>query len=426
MAPRVKRLGFFAPSGIIFFVFVLHISIVSQVALPLFLDVNDVNSEGSIILKIYYYGTFISGGFVGMTTWPIIASARYRTNILAIIPFVILCFVSLLYTPDVIATRTNIVRLVSVIFATSGFCRVYGPAVTFRAIAIVFCVVNVASFVVALTIPSIGVHSLSDNVQSIHAGNWRGIAGHKNALGRVSAISALTLLFYPRLILDNRFVAWLLTAVCLLNLFNSQSQTSIAGLIVGIVIYYGFVGYRQNIYGLTAKIVWGTVLGCGVIYTLPFWLELFGRDTTFTGRSKIWRFAWSTILDRPFLGYGYGAGEHYFRQRAMNELFKSAVDPHQANFLVMIDVGLIGWACLMFALILALWRATKFSRNVGETDWEANSAFALCLCFNVFVGMTETATFDISANIGVLTFMSIISISRLFLYARARAVNKSA
>ena len=424
MASRVKRLGFFTINGFIFFIFVLHLAIVSQVGLPLFLDVNDVNAEGTIVSKIYYYGTFLSGAFVGVTTWPRFAVAKYKTNILAMLPFVLICVASLSYTPDLIATRTNIVRLVAAVFSISGFCRLYGPAVTFRAVATVFCLVNIASFVAALTIPSIGVHSLSDNVQAIHAGNWRGVTGHKNALGRVAAISALMLLFYPKLISDNRFVTWALVAACLLNLFNSQSQTSIAGFIVCIIAYFMFIGFRQNIFSLTAKIVGGAVAAAIVVYSLPFWLELFGRDATFTGRSEIWQFAWSTILDRPFLGYGYGAGEHYFRLQAMNELFRSAVDPHQANFLVMIDVGLIGWACLMFSVFVALWKAMSSNRSVDEADWKANSAFALCLCFNVFAGMSETAPFDISANVGVLTFASIISISKLISYERS-SVDKS-
>ena len=103
---------------------------------------------------------------------------------------------------------------------------------------------------------------------------------------------------------------------------------------------------------------------------------LFGRSATFTGRSLLWRMAIDEIIERPFLGYGYTAGNI----NVWGGMFSS----HNMFLEILLQGGLFS-----FLLFIAItWLGIK--RNMKSPIWLSNTAFLAIFCM-LLKGLMETS-----------------------------------
>lgn len=174
-----------------------------------------------------------------------------------------------------------------------------------RVYAIVFCILIVASYVVCLAVPSIGV------MTELFPGAWRGLWMEKNSLGGLMALGVCilgaTALLNPstaKLFLPFAFLALGLVLM-------SQSKTALASLMLGLMAL-GFVWIVQRGPAYGAAATWAGVtgallLGMFLLLASDVFFSILGKDATLTGRTEIWTAAMRQIEQRPWQGYGYAA-----------------------------------------------------------------------------------------------------------------------
>jgi exopolysaccharide production protein ExoQ len=166
-------------------------------------------------------------------------------------------------------------------------------------------IVVVLCFVFALAFPRYGRMIVE------FPGAWRGVWGHKNLMGYHMSV-AFTVFAACAVIVPQRRLLWVaaMTAALALMLL-SLSKTSLASCLIGAAcIPLVGLARRGPVWAVTATFLWvaAVVVLVFLLYAAPdFLLGLVGKDSTLTGRTKIWGAVLRQIAQRPVTGYGYGA-----------------------------------------------------------------------------------------------------------------------
>ncbi|AAK24400.1 O-antigen ligase family protein [Caulobacter vibrioides] len=174
-----------------------------------------------------------------------------------------------------------------------------------RLFAITYCFLIVASYLVSLALPSIGV------MTEIFPGAWRGLWMEKNGLGGLMAFGACLLGAAALLNPDRAKLFTLFAGLAIGLVLLSQSKTALASLLLGMTAL-GFVWIVQRGPALGAAATWAGVTGAlllamFVLLASDMLFEILGKDATLTGRTEIWTAAMRQIEQRPWQGYGYAA-----------------------------------------------------------------------------------------------------------------------
>jgi O-antigen ligase len=184
----------------------------------------------------------------------------------------------------------------------------------------------------------------------------------------------------------------------LVFLILTASRTAFASALLALAAYAATVSSRR------AKTVLG--LGLGIAFLGLLMVDgnlllpqlksaaMLGRDEStldsFSGRTGIWREVGDYIRQRPALGYGYGGfwTERHIK-RTSSTLRWGAAEAHSAYLECLLDLGLVGLAAYVFALLGGIARSFALYR-ASQTH-----AFAFCGAFLVFCvvnGLLESAT----------------------------------
>lgn len=138
---------------------------------------------------------------------------------------------------------------------------------------------------------------------------WDGLATQKNALGTHGLVGILVFLIAARTMRKLRLPFYLLAILSLVLLFGSQSKTSLGAGLVTAASFVVFLAFRARRTLIGAVII--TLVTSSIVTLLLVTANLeeiagwFGKDTTFTGRTPLWREVLDAIGRRPLLGYGY-------------------------------------------------------------------------------------------------------------------------
>ena len=222
----------------------------------------------------------------------------------------------------------------------------------------------------------------------MYRGAWRGAYIHKNMFAARLAFGAAAFMFaYFVLAPRWRWLNLLGFVACALLMVPVHSATGS----VLLLIACGLVAVLYLDYRLPAQrwVLVSFILMIGML--VISWLlsgiidfaaitELFGRNDTLTGRTEIWDVLWRFVLEKFWLGYGYGAfWEEGFGALILVQDFLGYLPPHAHNGLLemMLDTGLIGTALFLvlfghFAYLAArpLWKGAAWKgaerRNAGQ------------------------------------------------------------
>lgn len=169
-----------------------------------------------------------------------------------------------------------------------------------------------AHFVMACMIGSLLLALLAPKLAFMPNGlQLRGIFGHKNGLGQILIVTVLIHL----VALEHRLLSHLQATVGLMMALAMGAMTGSASAL-GIILCLGLVALvihgASLPRGLVAICLAFAVAACSLLAVLvlhdpdlPF--RLMGRDPSFTGRTRIWDYAWLMASQRFWFGYGYQA-----------------------------------------------------------------------------------------------------------------------
>jgi O-antigen ligase len=161
-----------------------------------------------------------------------------------------------------------------------------------------------------LLAPHLSIHQATDGQEPALAGDWRGSFGHKNGAAPVMVLLLFIGIYVSRLgaLLSGATIIGLSG----LFLLNSGGKSALA-LCVAVSLLSGLVSmikmfWLRAVLCLTPLLALnllsvGTVISDGlenIAKMLPF-------DTTFTGRTDIWTFAFQALQERLSTGYGFAA-----------------------------------------------------------------------------------------------------------------------
>jgi hypothetical protein len=107
------------------------------------------------------------------------------------LPFAIFAATSIAWSSFPKESMRQSLNLFAVIVLTSTMVSWYGLSGFGRRMQIVTGLIMIASVLTALLFPRVGVHHAYDLLESVHAGNWRGVFIHKNVLGGVAVMSMI-------------------------------------------------------------------------------------------------------------------------------------------------------------------------------------------------------------------------------------------
>lgn len=206
------------------------------------------------------------------------------------------------------------------------------------------------SYIYVFVFPMYGMHQANDATQSVHAGSWRGVYGHKNVFGSTCAAAAATILIAGRSVLPSLLLKIVLLAALFVAIIMSKSATAIALTILTPVITFALVGLERK--RLLLAVITIVPIALIAYYNLDVVFGWLGRDPTLTGRTSIWAFVPDALSERPLVGYGYASTTYgHFTIRLLQALGLS--DPHNGYLNVLLSVGMIGLMLFLWLAILA-------------------------------------------------------------------------
>ncbi len=200
----------------------------------------------------------------------------------------------------------------------------------------------------------------------------------------------------------------------LLFLILTQSKTSVAltaiTLSVGaLFVMAQYLGHRFVMLvmtvGLFAVVAFLVVLAASDFETETL-LGLVLSDTSLTGRDELWSFAWTSSLQKPWLGYGYGSfwdvgdvNDPLTKLEPgtwLGDVEKGIINQSHNGYLELpLHIGIPATVAAVFYVLVCLFRATRNAIRSGTLadDKAAYSAIALATLAYLFHNVTEASLF---------------------------------
>jgi O-antigen ligase len=238
-----------------------------------------------------------------------------------------------------------------------------------RLVATVFGTCAVSSVAFALLVPSAGIGT------GTYEGNWQGIFDHKNTLGGLMVLAAVTFRSVPGRSRASRLLGWTGVGLAAALVVLSRSMTALVVLTTMALTMPVLRRFRQRRLRSAFAII-GVGVVCATVFLgtteLTAAFTVMGRDATLTGRTEIWSAVADRIAEGPKLGYGYGAfwsstggpGE-----RVRQVLQWNAPTAHNGFLDFAADLGVLGALLLLGALIHAGYRAwVRWRPDLGVSD----------------------------------------------------------
>jgi O-antigen ligase len=248
---------------------------------------------------------------------------------------------------------------------------------------------------------------------------WVGVASQKNGLGILCFVSGFFLLWRALRAWNNRrhatdkrqvyadLMVLAITFFLLKGPGGAYSATSIIVLVLGLGTLLVMLWIRKKRFPLKVYMLRTVVVLCfAYAFAAPFgarealsgFLELIGRDPSFTDRDEIWAELIPIAMENPLFGKGYGGFWVRPIESAVNEAHNGYLD-------VMLELGLIG-VLLIFGFVLSMCRAAYSA--LARSFWWAS--FGFCLLLMVVVHNTSESTFLKTSDLlwSLVVFLSVL------------------
>lgn len=292
------------------------------------------------------------------------------------------------------------------IFAVS-FVNHYDHRETMHILYSVGVIVVMTSFLFCIAAPSIGTEFGSYN------GAWRGIFVSKNDAARVVLfLLPAVLCIRPQSRLAG-IARYCHISASLIFIALTRSVTGIAATFALLALFFASAALRRTAKVeklLLAVVVLTAFIGIAALIYLnaSTILPWFGRDTTLTGRTKIWASVLLSIAKRPWLGYGHGAfwigrGEAINTDVAANWDVSYA---HNGYLDVLLQLGVAGLALVVYLLVKASFKLYTYLQK----EFSAYSIWCLATLLLTILFNLDESTFLLEQRIYWILFL-LVSLS---------------
>lgn len=304
--------------------------------------------------------------------------------------------------------------VISIGLCMSAVVRWRGALYVWRASAIVTGCIAIASMGAALLPPHLGIHHATDLFEPVHAGSWRGIFVHKNALGEIS-MTSLILLTIPVAGEKKLWAAffWLARLSALTCLIMSRSSSAYVSAAVVVVLFLA-LRFRPTSRPLPLLLTatFAGLLAYGFSLTPEQMAGMVGKPT-FSGRTEIWAYAARLISERLWLGHGFGTGQLAFGATAVQKLFSSATDMHNAYLDMMFNLGAIGTAIFLLTVLYIWVRAYASTFALDGRDRLCVITYLCIVAGACVTAFTEIAPFQTVGDGAVGLWFSLIVLAQV-------------
>lgn len=254
-----------------------------------------------------------------------------------------------------------------------------------------FGIIVVLSFLFAILLPQYGLMS------GLHAGAWRGVFVHKNALGAMmtSSVTVFSVLMFS--VQRYRWlpvVGFLLSAL-LLVLSKSTSALVLTILILVALSILPVIRWRypsKLLAILSLALAAETLVILFLTYAESF-ANFLGKDITLTGRTILWEAVWEMIQGQPWLGYGFDGFWH--KNGPSDYIWRATgwkmTHPHNGFLALLLDLGILGFALFLASFLRSFYR----SLNLLQLSRDAADFLPVAhLMFMIVFNLTESVLID--------------------------------
>ncbi|MBR8839338.1 MAG: O-antigen ligase family protein [Stigonema ocellatum SAG 48.90 = DSM 106950] len=227
----------------------------------------------------------------------------------------------------------------------------------------------VINLFVCVVFPSYGIGVNPNDATKLA---WTGIYGFKQFLGRIMALTASIFIAHLLNKDSNRWLALVGVIFSIAMLLLSDSKTYLIATVVCILLLpiYKIAKQRATLRAIMLFFVLVIVVATGYLVAVNIQTistNFLGKGESFNGRTPIWTLAIQKLMDRPWLGYGYGAfwpsefGEEIARETWIGRNFTdlSTLHAHNTFLEIGLEIGLIGLTLLLFNITMVLRRVFK-------------------------------------------------------------------
>jgi O-Antigen ligase len=223
---------------------------------------------------------------------------------------------------------------------------------------------------------------------------WHGTFVHKNEMMTFLIVGMISVLCFER----NRRLRWGAVALVLVLGVLGQSGTGLAVVILTL-LGYGSIrrlqaqeGKRRELFLLSIIGAWA-VLAATLLVLGPTLVRLYGKDLTFTGRTRIWSAALDAIGQHPWRGHGIGSVWVDFATQPTAGMERSigfrAAHAHNGALELLLEVGVVGFVAWLLCFVLAFqscWRIRRVAPDAAR--------WGMLMCGAIVqLSVSETSTF---------------------------------
>jgi O-antigen ligase len=353
--------------------------------------VHGPTSTSELLPKIWSAGRYLMALVVAPALL-ILAGPRPLTRCWPLFPFAFFAAASMLWSAFPKDSMRQTLNLFAVVVTTSTLVTWCGLAGFGRRVQIVTGAIMIVSLLVSLLIPVIGVVHAYDLVEPVHAGKWRGIFLHKNLLGGMTVTSIVFSLRSVRAETPGwKAFFWASRLCALVCCVMAGSAAAFAGALVA-VIFFALMKNRvtANPLSIVAMLLIGVALVQLMSLNAGNFAHIFGRDSTFTGRTSIWALGRPMIEEHLMFGSGLAADAALFGSLAKRQLFSSAVDLHSGYLDVLFNLGVVGAVLLIAAVAAAMLRGYAYVQSHTGPDRDQAVIFMALVIAACAIATVET------------------------------------
>lgn len=273
-------------------------------------------------------------------------------------------------------------------------------------------------------LPHLSIHQATDLQEPQLAGDWRGNFAHKNVAAAVMAMFVFIGIYGLR---SGAVISGLaVTALSAIFLLFTHGKSSL-GLLILVLAVSLLVPRLRSLWSRAAvclaPLVLINALSVGAVL-IPALAALAGAlpfDTSFTGRTDIWRFAAESIATRPLTGYGFSA---FWGSKIMGtpdpglEWATEAAHSHNGYLDAGLTMGLPGLALVILVLAIGPLRDYHLADRRGHGG-PLNQMFLQIWLFGIYLASMESFFLD---RADPIWFNLLLAVFGLHYLARFRTI----
>ena len=352
-----------------------------------------------VTINIHYFNTsvfFLTYILIFFMALPYIKYWLYnsREHIFLML-VIVLALLSILWTTDVYRTFLGLVSIIGMLFIGLYLAEKYTMERVLD-LLIYLCIGSLLINAVALYFfPEYSIN------RKPHFGIWQGLYWHKNTFGILFFLSAI--IFSLALYFKRPFLKVVLYSGLLLSLwylYRSESTTSWLAMSMFFVLFLFKWLAIKNIIQWRWIFVVLLIIVCGLLLFSDQFVALFGKNLTFSGRTRIWSGVIDIIQNNLWLGHGY-SGFWYDNAHKIPH-WPVGLMSHNGYLEVMVYFGIIG----LFLFILLLGKALYLSGKLFFSDeMTLKSVFPFLFLITYTVQNSMESLFFLQRNLFWILFI---------------------